>query len=88
MISSHAVNGTRSAATFSLLVHMGGRKAVALVDSGSTYSFIDCTIVSRTNCNIISTANLSVSVAGGRGYIGYLCYGSPYSLLYSATKLL
>jgi hypothetical protein len=65
MISSHATKGTTSAATFSLLVHIGGRKAVALVDSGSTNSFIDYTFVSKTNCNIISTSNLSVKVVVG-----------------------
>jgi hypothetical protein len=40
MISANVVNGTASAATFSLLITIGGRKGVALIDSGSTDSFI------------------------------------------------
>jgi hypothetical protein len=33
MISSHVVKGATSAATFSLLVQIGGRKEVALVNN-------------------------------------------------------
>jgi hypothetical protein len=65
MISSHAVHGTVSAATFSLLVTIGGKKGVALIDSGSTYSFIDCTFASKTSCSITATTSRKVKVAGG-----------------------
>jgi hypothetical protein len=65
MISSHVVKGATSAATFSLLVQIGGRKEVALVNNGSTDSFIDYTFVSKTSCNVISMSNLSVKVVAG-----------------------
>jgi hypothetical protein len=65
MISAHATKGTTSTATFSLLVHMGGRRGVALVDSGSTDSFLDYTFASKTNCAMIFCNSLKMNVAGG-----------------------
>jgi hypothetical protein len=41
MIFSHAARGTTTAATFSLIVSMGGKQGVALVDGGSTDTFMD-----------------------------------------------
>jgi hypothetical protein len=52
LISSHVVNGTSSSTTFSLLVIIGGKKGVALVDSGSTHTFIDYTFAIKTSCSI------------------------------------
>jgi hypothetical protein len=50
------------------LVLIGGKQGVALVDSGSTDSFIDYTFASKIRCAIVSTAPLKVKVAGG-GYL-------------------
>jgi hypothetical protein len=59
------VNGTSSATTFSLLVLIGGRKGVALVDSGSTHTFMDYSFATNTSCVITSAPSQSVTVAGG-----------------------
>jgi hypothetical protein len=40
MISTHAATGASSAATFSLMVHIAGKRGIALVDSGSTDTFL------------------------------------------------
>jgi hypothetical protein len=39
MIFNHATQGTSSLATFSLTISIGGKKDIALVDSGSTYTY-------------------------------------------------
>jgi hypothetical protein len=41
MISSNAIEGTSSVATFVMLVIIGGRRGTALVDSGNTNTFMD-----------------------------------------------
>jgi hypothetical protein len=41
LISTNAVNGTSSAQTFSLLLMIGGKRALALVDSGSAHTFMN-----------------------------------------------
>ena len=40
-LSVHATAGTASIATFSWLLVIGGQQAVALVDSGSSHTFMD-----------------------------------------------
>jgi hypothetical protein len=65
LISSHVVNGTSSAATFSLVIIIGGKRGVALVDSGSTDTFIDYSFASQCHCPIISTKSRAIKVAGG-----------------------
>jgi hypothetical protein len=59
------MNGTSLATTFSLLVLIGGMKGVALVDSGSTHTFMDHSFAVNTACIISSTPSQSVTVAGG-----------------------
>jgi hypothetical protein len=78
MLSSIAASGIQSAATFSVLIQIGGRKGVALVDSGSTDSFIDYTFASKTNYIILSTTSLKVKVAGG-GYLDTCAITTPTS---------
>jgi hypothetical protein len=68
LISSHAVEGTSSAATFSVIVSIGGKKGIALIDSGSTNTFIDYTFTSKLSCSIQSTTSQRVKVVGG-GYL-------------------
>jgi hypothetical protein len=58
-------NGTSSAATFSLVVIIGGKRGVALVDSGSTATFIDSSFANQCHYPIISTKSRPVKVAGG-----------------------
>jgi hypothetical protein len=61
-----------SAATFSLLIQLGGRLAVALVDSGSTDTFVNSSFATKCNCRATATDLQRVKVAGG----GYLETGS------------
>jgi hypothetical protein len=79
-ISSHAAQGSCSAATFSLLVTIGGRKGIALVDSGSTDTFMNYSFASRINCNIISTTSRRVKVIGG-GFLDSDAIISPTTYL-------
>jgi hypothetical protein len=46
LISAHATNGTFYPTTFSVVVTMGGKSGVALVDSGSTDTFMDYSFAS------------------------------------------
>jgi hypothetical protein len=54
MISNQAVQGTTSVGTFSLVVSLGGKKGIALVDSGSIDTFMDYFFASKLHYNIIS----------------------------------
>jgi hypothetical protein len=51
---------------FFVLVKIGGRKGIALIDSGSTDTFMDYTFASKVNCSITTTATRQVKVVGGR----------------------
>jgi hypothetical protein len=62
MISALAVQGTSSTGTFSLIVSIGGKKGIALVDSGSTDTFMDYFFASKLHCDIISTDSRKVRV--------------------------
>jgi hypothetical protein len=78
LISSHAAKGTSSASTFSAILLIGGKKGVALVDNGSTDTFMDYTFASKLNCAIHSALPPKVAVArGGGGVPGHInnyCY--------------
>jgi hypothetical protein len=63
VISSLAAHGTSSAATFSVLVSIGGKRA--LIDSGNTDTFMDYTFASKTSCSLLSTTSRKVRVVGG-----------------------
>jgi hypothetical protein len=65
LISGHAAHGTSSAATFSLVVNIGGKRGVVLVNSGSTDSFMDYTFARQASCPILTTVTRTVKVAGG-----------------------
>jgi hypothetical protein len=54
MISNQAVQGTTSVGTFSLVVSLGGKKGIALVDSESIDTFMDYFFASKLHYNIIS----------------------------------
>jgi hypothetical protein len=63
VISSLAAHGTSSAATFSVLVSIGGKRA--LIDSGNIDTFMDYTFASKTSCSLLSTTSRKVRVVGG-----------------------
>jgi hypothetical protein len=68
MISAQAANGSCTTATFSLLIQLGGRLAVALVDSGSTDTFVNSSFATKCICRTTTTDLQRVKVAGG-GYL-------------------
>jgi hypothetical protein len=65
LISANAVNGTSSTQTFSLLLMIGGKRALALVDSGSTHTFMNYSFAAETNCYVSSAPSQSVILVGG-----------------------
>jgi hypothetical protein len=69
MILTHAAKGSSSPATFSTLIQIGGITGVALIDSGSTDSFIDYTFTSKSICSIVTATPMKVKVAWGGGYL-------------------
>lgn len=64
-ISCQAVSGMPSASTPKIYITIGGKLAVALVDSGSTNTFMHSRFSSTTNCAMLSAPPITVRVAGG-----------------------
>jgi predicted aspartyl protease len=64
-ISAEALHGIPGDTTLSVLVHIGGTQAVALIDTGSTNTFLDSKFASKTNLTVHTTAAHKVLVAGG-----------------------
>jgi hypothetical protein len=73
MISSHAAQGISSNVTFSVIVNIAGKRGLALVDSGSTDTFMDYTFASKRSCPIISTASKQLKVAAG-GFLDSIAF--------------
>jgi hypothetical protein len=61
-ISSHAVSGTKSSDTITVTVCIGGKRGLALVDTGSTSTFIDVSFALKTSCQILNNSVKSVTV--------------------------
>ncbi|XP_044448015.1 uncharacterized protein [Triticum aestivum] len=51
--------------TISILVQIGGKQGIALVDSGSNSTFISLKFALSTNCTILKDTSRAVIVAGG-----------------------
>jgi hypothetical protein len=64
-ISLQAVQGKNSPNTFTLSVLIGGKTATALVDTGSTHTFIDLKFTTKINYKTVSNTLEKVLVAGG-----------------------
>lgn len=64
-VSHNAVYGTTRPDTFSVIIQINGRRAVGLVDSGSTSTFMDQDYAVRNHCPLVSTDAKKVVVAGG-----------------------
>ena len=60
-----AVKGKSSKNTFTLSVIIGGKKAIALVDTGSTHTFMDLKFSTKIECNTVTKSRVQVTVAGG-----------------------
>lgn len=63
-ISLQAAKGNSSTNTFTLRINIGGKRALALVDTGSTHTFMDLKFSTKIHCHTISTLE-KVLVAGG-----------------------
>jgi hypothetical protein len=61
-ISMHALSGTSSKALF---VYIGSTKLLALIDSGSTTTFLDPSVIDRIHITITNHPPLKVTVANG-----------------------
>lgn len=64
-ISIHAAEGTPGPATLCILIKLAGKQAVALVDSGSSDTFMNYQFVVECNYSFTPTNIRKVSVAGG-----------------------
>lgn len=64
-ISSNAVEGNQGPSTFSLILQISGKRAVALVDSGSSDTFMITQFAIDSNCTQKSVTPRSVAVVGG-----------------------
>jgi hypothetical protein len=62
----HALAGTSSnAKTFPLFLPINNIKALALIDSGSTTTFLDPSVITRTSLPITNHTPVKVTVANG-----------------------
>lgn len=64
-ISAHAVSGQVTAGTFSVKVTVGGQTGIALIDTGSSSTFIDLSFAVKTTCHIQKRNSAKIAVAGG-----------------------
>lgn len=55
-ISIQAVQGVTKVTTYTLLVSMGGKKVVALLDSGSSHTFMDLRFAINASCKIMNNS--------------------------------
>jgi hypothetical protein len=51
--------------TISIILHIGGKQAVALIDTGSTSTFMNLQFALKTSCKILQDDMRAVKVAGG-----------------------
>lgn len=80
-LSAHATEGTAGVATFSLLLLIGGYQAVALVDSGSSHTFMDQKFALKSNCHLQPGPIKKFSIAGGGHLISQETVPSmPYTI--------
>jgi hypothetical protein len=81
-ISMHAILGMKTGKyTFSVTVLIGNTLATALVDSGSTATFMTPHIAQTAQCQLTATNKLKVIVAdGGHLWTEFMCVDCPYSI--------
>lgn len=65
LVSAHAISGIMGPTTFSLVTYVNGKRGVALVDSGSTHSFMDYESAIQNKCKLTYVKLKKVTVAGG-----------------------
>ena len=66
MFISHAALGKNLLSpTPTVVIHINGKRAVALLDSGSTSSYINENFALKSNCTLVPVQAIQISVAGG-----------------------
>jgi len=81
IVSVNAVTGIRTSSTLQLCATIGGTVMIALIDSGSTHSFISDASVHRIGLKPVPWPGLSVAVANGdRVPTSGVCAGEPFSV--------
>lgn len=94
-ISTQAAQGMCGSNTFSLIAHVKGRRAVALVDNGSTNSFMNYDFAIKSGCEILEAGNRRILVAGGgmissstkAGQLSYTVQGHPFERVFQLIPL-
>lgn len=94
-ISTQAAQGMCGSNTFSLIAHVKGRRAVALVDSGSTNSFMNYDFAIKSGCEILEAGNRRILVAGGgmissstkTEQLSYTVQGHPFERVFQLIPL-
>ncbi|KAK1691914.1 hypothetical protein QYE76_008611 [Lolium multiflorum] len=81
-VSMHALKGTKARKyTFTLYLTVGTEKAIALVDSGSTTTFMTPELAMKAQCNLTPTKKEHVQVANGETlWTEFLCKGTKYEI--------
>jgi hypothetical protein len=64
-ISLQAARGNSSCNTFTVMITIGGKQGLALLDTGSTHTFMDATFSTKIQCHTVSNTLETVQVAGG-----------------------
>jgi hypothetical protein len=64
-ISVQALSGASTGDTVAVTISIGGKRGLALVDTGSTNTFIDMKFALKTNCIVVNNSTKTVKVAGG-----------------------
>jgi hypothetical protein len=70
-VSLHALTGLCGTNTMQLLLHVKGKQLRALIDSGSTHSFIHEAVVHALGLDVMHRPGLSVKVANGERLQSY-----------------
>ncbi|KAE8821183.1 hypothetical protein D1007_00810 [Hordeum vulgare] len=83
-LSSQAMKSD-NANTISILVQIGGKQGIALVDSGSNSTFMSLKFALSTNCTILKDTSRAVTVAGG-GTLWSGSYVPPTTFTAGNTK--
>jgi hypothetical protein len=64
-ISLQAARGNSSSNTFTVVINIGGKQGLALLDTGSTHTFMDAQFFTKIQCTTMHNALETVKVAGG-----------------------
>ena len=78
----HALMGIGAAPnTFSVVVNIGNHTATALIDSGSSLTFISPALANTIACFPVPSSKLAVKIAsGGILYSEFTCFACPYTI--------